>query len=151
MTKTIENIQNLVSEIIAGSDIFLVDIVVRGERTGKVIEIFIDTDAGISLEECARISRELSAKLDETDIMAGRYRLDVSSPGLDRPLKIRRQYEKNIGRMCRIVSELNGEKITREGILERVSGETVWLHKKGMTTEIALTSVMEAFIIPQIK
>ncbi|MHB1049763.1 MAG: ribosome maturation factor RimP [Bacteroidota bacterium] len=146
-----ENIQQLVSAIIDGSDVFLVDVVLRGERSSKVIEVYVDTDKGITLDECSRISRELSAKLDETDIMTGRYRLDVSSPGLDRPLKVRRQYEKNIGRMCRVISEENGEIFTREGILESVSGECIQLHKKGIRTEIAITAIKETFIIPQIK
>ncbi len=146
-----ENIQQMVSAIIDGSDIFLVDVVLRGERSSKVIEVYVDTDKGISLEECSRISRELSVKLDETDVITGRYRLDVSSPGLDRPLKLRRQYEKNIGRMCRVTAEENGEKITREGILDTVSAESIQLQKKGINTAIAFTAIKETFIIPQIK
>jgi ribosome maturation factor RimP len=151
MAQITENIRQLVSAIIEGSDIFLVDVVLRGERTSKVIEVYVDTDTGISLDECSRISRELSATLDETDIMTGRYRLDVSSPGLDRPLQLRRQYEKNIGRLCRVIAEENGGKITREGILESVSGESIQLKKNGIRTEIAFAAIKETFIIPQIK
>ena len=151
MALIIENIRLLISAIIDGSDIFLVDVVLRGERSSKVIEVYIDTDKGISLEECSRISRELSVKLDETDIMTGRYRLDVSSPGLDRPLILRRQYEKNIGRMCRVTAEQRSEKITHEGILDTVSEESIQLQKKGIRTEIAFAAIKETFIIPQIK
>lgn len=151
MALIVEKIRQLLTPIIETTDVFLVDIVERGERTGKVIEVYIDTDKGITLDECSGISRELSVKLDESDIIPGRYRLDVSSPGLNRPLKIQRQYMKNVGRVCRVTTNEAGEKIHREGTLESVTDQSIFLLKNGIKTEIAFSTIVESFIIPQIK
>jgi ribosome maturation factor RimP len=83
--------------------------------------------------------------------MPGRYRLDVSSPGLDRPLKIRRQYVKNIGRAFQVTTEEAGKKTHKDGKLESVTEQSVFLMKNGIKTEIAFSAIIEAVIIPQIK
>lgn len=150
MSSIPDKIQEFLQPITEQFDAFTVDVVLRGERTSKVIEVYVDTDRGISLDECSQISRALSEKLDEADIIPGRYRLDVSSPDLDRPLKFQRQYKKNIGRTCKVKYDVDGKKIVQEGRLESVSENNISISKSGKRFEIPFGAISETYIIPQI-
>lgn len=147
----VDKIKALAQPVIDRNDAFLVDLIIRGERTSKVIELYVDTDSGISLDQCSNISRDLATLLDEADIIQGRYRLDVSSPGLDKPLKLLRQYKKNIGRNCKIVSSEEGKKISFEGMLEHVSDNSVTIAQKGKSLVIEFPRIVETYIIPKLK
>ncbi|MBP6672851.1 MAG: ribosome maturation factor RimP [Bacteroidetes bacterium] len=151
MSSIPDKIHDLLLPITDQSNSYIVEIILRGERSSKVIEVYVDSDNGITLDECSQISRVLSEKLDEADLITGRYRLDVSSPGLDRPLKLLRQYAKNIGRTCKI--KYTGEekkKFVIEGKLDSVSEQTIIITKAGKQTAIAFSAVQEAYIIPKI-
>jgi len=78
-------------------DYYLVDVVWK-PKTQK-LKLFVDSDEGITLGECQRLSRSMEESLDSNKILGESYSLDVSSPGTERPLKLRRQYKKNIGRV----------------------------------------------------
>lgn len=93
---TQERIIALVEEKIADTDIFVVEVVVK---PGNKIEIYIDKDSGLALQDCLRVSRHVEGNLDRE---VEDYALDVSSPGVGRPLKLKRQYLKNIGRNVEI-------------------------------------------------
>ena len=71
-------------------------------KKSQKLEIFIDSDEGITLGDCQKLSREMQEMLEEENLLADSYVLDVSSPGVDRPLKLIRQYVKNIGRIVSI-------------------------------------------------
>lgn len=102
-----EKIQYLVEEILS-DDMFIVDITVG---LGNIISVSVDSNAGISIGECVQISRHIENNLDrETED----FSLEVSSPGLSLPLKVVRQYQKNIGREVEVVTG-SGEKL--KGIL----------------------------------
>jgi ribosome maturation factor RimP len=102
---------------------FLVDIQIRVERKSLVVQAFVDTDAGITIQECAEISRELRPPLESRGITGGSALvLEVSSPGVERPLKYLRQYSKNIGRKFRVkFSRETGQQILT-GTLVAVEG-----------------------------
>lgn len=98
----IENIEKLLEKKLEEpnfTDCFLVEI--KMPATNK-LEVFMDSDTGITFRKCQQISRYLEAVLDEEKWMGEKYTLEVSSPGVGRPLKIRRQYPKNIGRKIEI-------------------------------------------------
>lgn len=98
-------LKNLIEEL--NPDIFIVDIsLVKAKVT--VLSILLDTDEGITIDECARISRALNHYLEEEDPFNFHFRLEVSSPGVGRPLKVRRQYHKNVGRKLKVTT-LEGE------------------------------------------
>ncbi|MBW7887031.1 MAG: ribosome maturation factor RimP [Bacteroidetes bacterium] len=152
MSAIIEKISNIITSCIEQEGAYLVEVNLRGERTSKVVEIYLDSDEGITIEKCSVISRKISALLDEANLIEGRYRLDVSSPGLDRPLKLQRQYKKNIGRNCKVQYLNEEKKSTVEGELKNIS-ETHLTIQTGKNTElqIPVTSVIETYIIPKIK
>ena len=101
-------------------DCFLIEIEVLLNNRYKV---FIDSDSGVTARKCTKISRHLESYLDENDKIADKYTLEVSSPGVERPLKLPRQYQKNVGRTLKLalsdgrsgrfdLLEANAEKIT---------------------------------------
>lgn len=108
---TKEKIQILVDEVLS-DDMFIVDITVG---TGNSISVLVDSDTGISVGECVQISRHIESSLDRE---IEDFSLEVSSPGLSLPLKVLRQYLKNIGREVEAVTK-SGEK--QKGILKSAS------------------------------
>jgi ribosome maturation factor RimP len=109
-----ETIQPMVEELLAGTDKFLVDIVVQPTNR---IYIYFDCDSSITIGDCQEISRNIETNLnrDNED-----YDLTVSSSGIDRPLKLVRQYRKNIGKELDVVTN-DGKNIS--GILVKVGEE----------------------------
>lgn len=88
------------------TELFLVELLFRNVNGTDYLEIYVDTDSGVTIDACARLSRKLSEEVEVQpelqDLLPNRFRLDVSSPGLSRPLKLERQYRKNIGRLLRV-------------------------------------------------
>ena len=111
-------------------DVFLIEFDLK--RSGQsVLSISLDTDEGISIDSCARISRKLNHFLEEEEPFDFPFRLEVSSPGVGRPLVVRRQYLKNVGRKIKVVLD-NGE--LRRGKLisaDEENGIVVEPSKKG--------------------
>ena len=110
MTKTaqtaepavLERVRRLVEEVLAGTPHFIVECDVRGAAGSQAVDVFLDSDEALGVDTLAQINREIGFLLDTEDVLRGRYRLNVSSPGVDRPLKLPRQYRKNIGRRLRV-------------------------------------------------
>ncbi|MES2650961.1 MAG: ribosome assembly cofactor RimP [Bacteroidota bacterium] len=115
----------LVEEKIADRpELFLVE--VRMLPNNKLI-IHVDGDQGISIQDCAAISRHVGFHLEEENVLEKAYNLEVSSPGVGEPLKLIRQYSKNIGREVS-VKLVNGDKI--EGELLSVDENTIIIEAK---------------------
>jgi ribosome maturation factor RimP len=84
--------------------LFLVE--VEQKATGKKISVYIDGDNGVTIEDCRVLAKSLNAKLDELDFGNDAYMFEVSSPGVDKPLKLNRQYTQHVGR--ELLVKLNG-------------------------------------------
>jgi ribosome maturation factor RimP len=138
------------------SDCFIIEISLSAARQ---LSVFIDSDSNITFEKCRKISRYLEQHLDEEGWLGEKYVLEVSSPGVDRPLKFLRQYRKNIGRKLK-VKLLDGSKYT--GRLTAVEGETLLIEEKVASpgkgkkkilkeTEIPLDQIKKATVIISFK
>ena len=101
MKNNFENIREIAQQIAEQNNHFLIDLIVRGSENSRVIEVFIDGENNISAEECAHISRQISKLIDESELLSN-YRLDVSSPGVDRPLIYLKQFPKHINRLFEV-------------------------------------------------
>ena len=100
--KLIEVIREIMNPLILEKGLELVDIEYRREPRGKILRIYIDREGGVTIGDCTTISRELGTLLDVYDVVPGPYNLEVSSPGLDRPLKKPRDFERFKGKKVRI-------------------------------------------------
>lgn len=98
MKLTENNISQKIAEIVDKTGFFPIDIIVRGNPNKRVIEVFIDGVKDVSASDCAGVSREINEALETMPEAGNDYRLDVSSPGVDKPLKFLKQYPKHINR-----------------------------------------------------
>lgn len=103
LTKDLRNkIEEIVTNCVPGA--YLIDaVLIRAKR--NIMSVKVDTDAGISLAECAKISRNIGREFEEESSLNQQYLLEVSSPGIGYPLKLHRQFVKNIGRHLSLISQ----------------------------------------------
>jgi ribosome maturation factor RimP len=135
-----KRVKELIEEKIADRpELFLVDI--KMLPNNKLI-IHVDGDEGINIQDCAAISRHVGFHLEEENVLEKAYNLEVSSPGIGEPLKLKRQYDKNIGREVSV--KLEGGDV-KEGKLLNVteSGITIEakVKEKGKKAELVETSI----------
>ncbi len=150
--KVITKISELADSVLSTTEFFLIDVEIRG---GDTPEVWVSVDAedrGVNMDECAEISNELSFLMDAHDIFSGAYRINVSSPGLDRPLVDRRQYPKNVGRKAEFKYTEDGEQTSIEGTLQEVSDESIAIKlEDDSTITIPFDELVETKIIPSFK
>ncbi|MGC5344590.1 ribosome maturation factor RimP [Streptomyces sp. DT24] len=109
-----ERLRGLLEPLVSAKELDLEEIEVSRAGRRGVLRIIVDSEEGVELDTCAELSREISAKLDETDAMGeGEYVLEVSSPGADRPLTEHRHYVRNIGRLAKLNLIEGGELVAR--------------------------------------
>jgi ribosome maturation factor RimP len=114
--------------------------------------VIIDGDQGVTIDDCSELSRALSAKLDELDFGQGRYVLEVTTPGLDQPLKLKRQYAKNIGRSLKVhrsdKSILTGKLVKADAsgivLMQEVKEGKI---RKESEIDVAFDNIEKAFIV----
>ena len=145
------NISELAESVLTNTKFFLVDVKIAGGNKPE-IWIYIDgEERGVNMDECAEISNELSFLMDAHEVFDGAYRLNVSSPGLSRPLVDRRQYPKNMGRKVKVKYKTDDEYIKLEGILEKLSDHKIMVRPdKGDLVELDFDQIVETKIIPSI-
>lgn len=147
-------IRRLAESKLANESQFVVDVVISSRQGPRKVMIFLDGDQGVSIDDCANLSREIAKELDENGLIEDNYTLEVSTSGIDHPLKSVRQYKKNKGRRVRVT--LRDEVI--EGQLADVTDEKIVVNqetgsgkKKEITavdipfSEIEKTLVMVSF------
>jgi len=122
----IVKIEEFVKQIIKNSEnLFLVEV---KSAPGNKITLLLDGDNGITIENCTSINKALYKFIEETELFGNaNFSLEVSSPGVDRPLQLLRQYKKNIGRKVEIVTN-DGTKL--EGVLTHVNDENIIIEEK---------------------
>ncbi|OXT07535.1 ribosome maturation factor RimP [Thermoanaerobacterium thermosaccharolyticum] len=102
MSRIEELTRNLVAPAIEKNNFELVDVEYKKEGNNWYLRVYIDKEGGVSLDDCQIISEYLSEKLDEVDPIENSYILEVSSPGIDRPLKTQRDFDKFKGSLVEI-------------------------------------------------
>ena len=121
--KAIEEFVN--AQLKGNEDLFLVEAKVI---PGNNIKVFLDADNGITIDKCIKINRALYKQIEESDLFPnGDFSLEVSSPGVDEPLKLQRQYKKNIGRTVEVTLN-DGTK--KEGKLLAVNDESMTIEER---------------------
>jgi ribosome maturation factor RimP len=122
----LETITGLIDSVIKEDPTyFLVDVKIKPTNNVKV---FLDGDAGISIQKCAHYNRALYKLLEDSNLFPdGDFSLEVSSPGLDEPLKLQRQFQKNIGREVEVLTK-DGQKI--EGKMVKADEDALTLEEE---------------------
>jgi ribosome maturation factor RimP len=127
-----EALVKLVAPVVASLGYELVGVEQHAGRGRPLVRIYIDAEAGITVDDCARVSRQVSAVFDVEDPISGPYQLEVSSPGLDRPLFTEEQCRRYVGSVVqvRIARTLAGRRKFR-GILSGVSAQEIVIECEG--------------------
>ena len=112
MALEIERVQQIAERVAASSGLELVEVEFRGGGKSRLLRIFIDKPGGVTHEDCAKLSREVSTILDVEDVVPGSYLLEVSSPGLDRKLSRPADFERFTGSRVKIMTRepVNGNR-----------------------------------------
>ena len=98
-----DRLKELVLPLLSAQQVELVDLILRREGRKIILRFLVDKSAGITLDECAQLNREIGRILDEQDVIQERYVLEVSSPGLDRSLRSIRDFQRVQGQLIKIV------------------------------------------------
>ncbi|PKL81669.1 MAG: ribosome maturation factor, partial [Ignavibacteriae bacterium HGW-Ignavibacteriae-3] len=102
-------INSRIEEIVKAHGFILVDLATRGDNHLRIIEVFIDGEKGVTALDCANVSRDIDQAIESEKLVDKNYRLDVSSPGVERPLKFLVQYVKHINRKFELEYNDGGE------------------------------------------
>jgi ribosome maturation factor RimP len=117
------NIKEITEEVVTDCGYFLVDFNLRGHGRNQVIEVYIDGEHYINADDCSKVSRELNNKLQNIIGPDEFYRLDVSSPGVDRPLKFIEQFPKHLNKKFELAYRQDDETKNTEAQLIEVQGD----------------------------
>ena len=137
----------MVEQIISETpDLFVVEVSHKGNKGTQKLVIKMDGDNGIGIDQCASISRQLGARIEEQDLIQDKFILEVTSAGLDSPLRIPRQFAKNVGRSLKVVMNDGGElegklKDFKDGVLQlEVEDEIKEINSKDIEKSVVVVS-----------
>ena len=119
-----------------------------GDSGGQILRVYVDSSEGVTIDACAEMSRQISAVLDVEDLFKRPYRLEVSSPGLDRPLFKLQHFIEVEGKciQCRLHQPLNGRR-NFKGVLTAVNSEMLHMLVDGNAVEIDYKDVDKANLV----
>lgn len=141
-------LRDRLASLVSAMDVEFVGCEMQRRGRGSVLRIYIDTDQGVTLEDCTRVSRQVSAMLDVDDPIQGEYHLEISSPGIDRPLFDIAHFEKYAGNQVKLraYAPIEGRrKFT--GKLLRVEGTDVILLVDAEEIVVPFSNIEKANII----
>ncbi|ORE86441.1 ribosome maturation protein RimP [Oceanococcus atlanticus] len=149
MRGLIDNLQQMLEPAVAGLGYDLLCVELQGTGTDAVLRIYIDSAQGIGVEDCAKVSREVSALLDVDDPIESAYRLEVSSPGLDRPLVKTQHFVEFLGREAKLKLRIpfEGRRNFRGKLLE-CDGETVAIEVDQERFDVPFADIERARLVP---
>ena len=122
------------------------DIIYRYEGRDLFLRILADRpEGGINLAECSRLNKEIGLALDEKDLLPGRYILEVSSPGIDRPLETKEDFLRCLNKMVRVfLGEALENKTEIEGLIQAIKDDYLVVDADGRNIEIPLAKITKA-------
>ena len=145
-TVVIEQVKKVAQPVIDELGLELVEVQFRREQTGWVLRLVIDRYEGtVSVDDCAAVSRELSQLMDIEDFIDQAYNLEVTSPGLDRPLKSLADFERFVGRLAKVKTgePIDGERVFI-GRIKSIAGESIVLELDGREVAVLFSQVAKA-------
>jgi len=157
MRKDIQDLWTLADPVVRDAGFDLVEVQSGRETTGWVVRLFIDNvdlaaaegSAPVSHADCERVSRDLSAALDVADLIPHAYQLEVSSPGLDRPLRRERDFARYAGRSARIkLAEGVEGRRNFSGTIRGAQAGLVEIECEGRSYQLPIEQVAKANLIP---
>ncbi|RTZ72545.1 MAG: ribosome maturation factor RimP [Gammaproteobacteria bacterium] len=152
MQKSPKAIEELVRGVVEAMGYELVGVqYLTGQPGGNVLRVYIDKEGGVQLDDCTAVSHQLSGVLDVEDPIPGNYNLEISSPGLDRPLFEPAHYQRYIGQQVNIRLDPSiGGRRKYKGTLLGIEGRTIQVEVDGEVYSLDLDDIRDARLVPQI-
>jgi ribosome maturation factor RimP len=142
----------LLTPVVSDQGMQLWELECNARASGGLLRIYIDSPAGVTVEDCERVSRAISAELDVDDPIPGHYTLEVSSPGLDRVLRTREHFARFVGASVRIETTVPiGGRKRFTGRLLNVDALTIEVEVEGRAVTISLTTIRKARLTGDVK
>ena len=129
------------------NNLFLIDLILRGNESKRIIEVYIDGEVIVTADTLAAISREIDDRIYKEELISGSYRLDVSTPGVERPLKYLQQYVKHISRKMQMKVNLNGGEKEFTGKLLRIEESNLFFEIENVESLIKFEQIISAKVI----
>jgi ribosome maturation factor RimP len=151
----VEKVRAIAAPLAAGEGLELVDVELAGAGGHTTLRLYIDRDGGVSLDDCTNVSRAVSAALDVEDPLQGAYDLEVSSPGLDRPLRTPEHFSKYAGENVRVkaygpIADAENRK-TFAGTLQGVEEGRALIDVEGKLFRVPLEQIAKAHVEPRLE
>ncbi len=149
MKRTPEHLVNLIEPIVEGLGYACIGVEYHPHPRHGMLRIYIDSPDGILVEDCSKVSHQLSGVLDVEDPIQGNYQLEVSSPGADRPFFYVHQFEQFIGSkvLVNLYQAIAGRKKII-GIIENVMGDVITLREAEQIFEVPFDAMSKARLVP---
>ena len=144
----VQEVTGLLEPILEEMGFELVDVVFLSKQGRWVLQLFIDTEGGVTIDDCARVSGEIGDLIDVRDILEHEYVLEVSSPGIDRPLKKQKDFYRACGRKVKIRTKepVKGRQ-NFTGTLQSVKGNVITLDADGMIITLTVEELEKANLV----
>jgi len=147
-----KNVLDVINPVVTGMGYELVGVEHLGQGKHSILRVYIDHTDGIAVDDCEQVSRQISALLDVEDPIPGQYSLEVSSPGLDRPLFNKEHFIRFIGSQCkvRLYRLIDGRRrIT--GVITGTTDDNVIIESEGEALTLPLEMIEKANLVPEIQ
>lgn len=141
------DVENVAEPILTQEGYELVELKLARFKNTYRLQIFVDSDTGVTLDVCAHLSRLIGAALDLTDLFKSPYVLEISSPGLDRPLVTEGDFRRRVGEEVKVEYMDKGRTRRARGALTAVGTETISIAGKDGEITIALADVRQGKVI----
>ena len=140
-----QKIENIAGPYLGAIDGFIVEIHMVTQHQRKMVQIYVDTDSGITIDQCTELNRSIGEALERENVIQDSYILEVSSPDLTKPLKMLRQYRKNIGRSFRLRFRKKDGEVRISGRLAGIEGDILTFETKSdETIKIPFNDIIES-------
>ncbi len=144
MTEQLEKIKNRIEPILDKLNVYLIDLTYSKVKNVYKFTFYIDKDTYVTVDDCSIVSRELERVLVDDNLISPNDQIEVSSPGVDRPLKFLRQYPKHRNKFFSITYKQNEQVVTRELVLRDVLDEKLLFEERGKIIEINFSDIIKA-------
>ncbi|HPT72866.1 MAG TPA: ribosome maturation factor RimP [Candidatus Cloacimonadota bacterium] len=139
-----EQLEEIAKQACSEVGVSLYDLETLMTHKGEVISVQISKIGGVTVDDCTKVNRAMGRKLDEIDLINNKYFLEVSSPGLERPLKFKKHYISAINERIRLLYATENGKVAIDGTLLEVNPETIKVQKEDEVIEIPFSAIKKA-------
>jgi len=143
------HVQELAARVAGAHGLDVLELALRRQGRSRVLSVVLDSDDGVDADAVERVTKELSLELDEADPLPGSYILEVTTPGLDRPLRTGRDFRRQRGHEVQILREASGEQPRAQlrGVVVAADDQVVTLEVGGSQVRVPLSDVVRGKVV----